>query len=161
MVATLGPVGTDTLPRVAQLLAKTNQFNLTTRRHTAAQIAEMIAGGAVAIWLRLADRFGDHGLVGVAMARPVGAQWMIDTFLLSCRVIGRGVEAALLAQLAALAKGKGGTELIGEYLPTAKNRLVQDFYPQHGFIACGENRWSKSLFGAAVAAPYIETHFHE
>jgi FkbH-like protein len=161
MVATIGVVGPDTLPRVAQLLAKTNQFNLTTRRHSAAQIAEMIDGGAVALWLRLVDRFGDHGLVGVAIARPAGAQWTVDTFLLSCRVIGRDAETALLAQLAAAVKTRGGMELVGEYLPTAKNALVADFFPQHAFTACGGNRWSRSLSETMTGPPYIEVHFHE
>ena len=161
MVATIGSVGPDTLPRVAQLLAKTNQFNLTTRRHTAAQIAGMIEEGSIALWLRLADRFGDHGLVGVAIARPVDAQWMVDTFLLSCRVIGRGVEAALLSQLADLVKARGAGELIGEYSPTAKNCLVRDFYPKHGFNACGENRWRKRMSELIPAPPYIGVHFHE
>ena len=161
MVATIGPVGPETLPRVAQLLAKTNQFNLTTRRHTAAQLAEMIAAGAVALWLRLADRFGDHGLVGVALARPREAQWVIDTFLLSCRVIGRGVETALLAQLAASVKARGGEEIVGEYLPTAKNGLVGDFYPQHGFMSCGENHWRKRLSDTIAVPSYIHVQFHE
>jgi len=161
MVATIGAVGADTLPRVAQLLAKTNQFNLTTRRHTAAQISEMIDSGGVALWLRLADRFGDHGLVGVAIARPMEGEWAIDTFLLSCRVIGRGVETALLARLAALVKTKGGSELVGEYLPTAKNALVRDFYSQHAFIDCGGNHWRKSLSDALPSPSYIEAHFHE
>ena len=161
MVATMGPVGPETLPRVAQLLAKTNQFNLTTRRHTVAQIDAMIGAGAVALWLRLADRFGDHGLVGVAIARPAEAQWVIDTFLLSCRVIGRGVESALLAQLAAGVKARGGEEIVGEYLPTAKNGLVGDFYPKLGFDSCGENRWRKRLSAITAVPSYIHVQFHE
>jgi FkbH-like protein len=146
---------------VAQLLAKTNQFNLTTQRHSAAQIAQMIEAGAMALWLRLADRFGDHGLVGIAIARPGDAQWVIDTFLLSCRVIGRGVEATLLAQLAAAVRGKGGAELMGEYRPTTKNALVGGFYLQHGFVERGENRWSKMLSESISPAPYIEVCCHE
>jgi FkbH-like protein len=161
MVATIGVVGADTLPRVAQLLAKTNQFNLTTRRHTAARISEMIDGGSTALWLRLSDRFGDHGLVGVAIANPADGEWIVDTFLLSCRVIGRGVETALLARLARTVKAKGGHELVGEYFPTAKNALVRDFYPQQAFTVCGENRWRKCLSDALPSPPYIEVHFHE
>jgi FkbH-like protein len=161
MVATIGRVGPETLPRVAQLLAKTNQFNLTTRRHSAAQISEMIESGAVGLWLRLADRFGDHGLVGVAIARPAQKQWEIDTFLLSCRVIGRGVETALLAQLSTVVKAQGGEKLLGEYRPSAKNGIVSDFYARHGFVECGGNHWQKSLSGSAAAAPYIGVHFHE
>ncbi len=161
MVATIGRVGPETLPRVAQLLAKTNQFNLTTRRHSAAQISEMIEKGAVVLWLRLADRFGDHGLVGVAIARPAHEQWEIDTFLLSCRVIGRGVETALLAQLSAVVQTQGGKDLLGEYCPSAKNGIVAGFYARHGFASCGGNHWHKSLSSSEASAPYIEVHFHE
>lgn len=161
MVATIGHVGPETLPRVAQLLAKTNQFNLTTRRHTAAQITEMLAAGAVALWLRLADRFGDHGLVGVAIARPAEAHWVVDTFLLSCRVIGRGAESALLNQLSRCIQSRGGHDLVGEYLPTMKNGVVADFYARQGFLDCGGNHWRRSLSAPAAPAPYIEVHFHE
>ena len=161
MVATIGRVGPETLPRVAQLLAKTNQFNLTTRRHSAAQIAQMIESGAVALWMRLADRFGDHGLVGVAIAQPIDGAWTIDTFLLSCRVIGRHVETALLAQLAACVRARGGVELTGEYVPSARNSQVADFYPNHGFEACGENRWKKVLCDTTDGPSYISTQFHE
>jgi FkbH-like protein len=161
MVATIGQVTSDTLPRVAQLLAKTNQFNLTTRRHSAAQIADLIAGGAMALWLRLADRFGDHGLVGVALAAPSGSQWVIDTFLLSCRVIGRGVESILLSQVATSVRSRSGRELVGEYLPTGKNALVADFYPRHDFSPVGENRWIKNLSEAIPAPGYIRIEFHE
>jgi FkbH-like protein len=161
MVATIGRVGPETLPRVAQLLAKTNQFNLTTRRHSAAQIAQMIEAGAVALWMRLADRFGDHGLVGVAIAQPIDGAWTIDTFLLSCRVIGRHAETALLAQLAACVQARGGTELTGEYLPSARNSQVARFYPSHGFNTCGENRWKKVLCGTTGGPSYISVQFHE
>jgi FkbH-like protein len=161
MIATIGPVDAATLPRVAQLLAKTNQFNLTTRRHTAAETQEMMQSGAVALWLRLADRFGDHGLVGVAIAKPSEGQWVIDAFLLSCRVIGRGVETALLAELATTVRRRGGATLIGEYLPTAKNALVREFYAKHLFTACGENRWLKRLSDTMAPAPYMEVRLHE
>ncbi len=153
LTARIGAVDGDTLPRVAQLLGKTNQFNLTTRRHSAAEIAAMIEGGAVALWLRLADRFGDHGLVGAAIATGDGAEWRVDTFLLSCRVIGRGAETALLAQLAAAAQARGAGALTGEYLPTAKNALVADFYPKQGFQPCGEGRWRLDLTSHRIAPP--------
>lgn len=134
LVATIGEVGPAELPRVAQLLAKTNQFNLTTRRHTAAEIQHMRENGAIALWLRLADRFGDNGLVGVAIAVPdPEGFWKIDTFLLSCRVIGRGAETALLAELVQRVLQQGGGRLLGIYIPSAKNAQVVDFYPRHGF----------------------------
>ena len=153
LTATIGAVDGETLPRVAQLLAKTNQFNLTTRRHSAAEIAAMIEGGAVALWLRLADRFGDHGLTGVAIAVGDGAEWRVDTFLLSCRVIGRGAEMALLAQLENAVRARGAGALTGEYLATAKNGLVADFYPKQDFLPCGEGRWRLDLSTHQIAPP--------
>ena len=156
LVATIGVVDADTLPRVAQLLAKTNQFNLTTRRHSAAEIQAMIDAGAVALWLRLADRFGDHGLVGVAIAQAEAGAARIDTFLLSCRVLGRGAEVALLADLA-LRMSARAEVLIGEFLPTAKNAQVAEFYPRHGFALVGEGRWQMALPPASLAKPdFIE-----
>jgi FkbH-like protein len=132
------------MTRVAQLLAKTNQFNLTTRRHTAADVAALLDKGAVALWARVKDRFGDNGLVGAAIAAPeADGRWVIDTFLLSCRVIGRRVETALLSALSEEVRGRGARALLGEYLPTAKNKPAADFYPKHGFTAEGE-RWART-----------------
>lgn len=162
MVATIGQVGAETLPRVAQLLAKTNQFNLTTRRHGAGEIEAMIRSGAVALWLRLADRFGDSGLVATALARPDGERWVVDTFLLSCRVIGRGVETALLARLAACVAQHGGRVLVGEYLPTARNGLVAEFYVRHGFDSCGDGLWQMNLAARNLnAPPHIQIRLDE
>jgi len=99
--AELNPVSDLTLARVAQLTQKTNQFNLTTRRYTESQIAEMAKHPAWNIFsIRVRDRFGDHGIVGVAITHDQGDQCEVDTFLLSCRVIGRTIETALLAHIA-------------------------------------------------------------
>ena len=154
MQATLGTVDAATLERVVQLLGKTNQFNLTTRRHDAAKVSELMRTGAVALWLRVADRFGDNGLVGVAVAVPeTGACWVLDSFLLSCRVIGRQVETVLLHELARRVAARGGRELRGEFLPTAKNAVAKDFFPRHGFAARGENSWTLVLAPDALALP--------
>jgi FkbH-like protein len=142
MVVTIGAVDDESIPRVTQLIAKTNQFNLTTRRHSAGQVAQMIAGGAVALWLRVADRYGDSGLVGVAIAledSPRG--WLIDTFLLSCRVIGRRVESALLAAVAKGIRARGGRTLLGQYVPTSKNSVASALYRDHGFEQLGDGLW--------------------
>ena len=115
-----------------------------------------------ALWLRLADRFGDYGLVGVAIARPTATEWAIDTFLLSCRVIGRGAETALLALAGVLlSRARGGQEILGEYSPTPKNGQVADFYPRHGFAPRGENCWRKRLSDTTTAPSYIGIQFHE
>ena len=122
------------LARTVQLLAKTNQFNLTTRRHSAAQVerfATELGGQAVAV--RVRDRFGDAGVVGVALARQQGEDCWIDSLLLSCRVIGRGIETALLSYIARGAVSSGAKVLIGEYIPSAKNAPCADFYARNGF----------------------------
>ena len=132
--AEVEPVSELTLARVAQLTQKTNQFNLTTRRYTEQQVQEMARQPEWHISsIKVRDRFGDHGLVGVAITRDQGEQCEIDTFLLSCRVIGRTVETALLAHLAETAAARGCSRLIGWFLPTKKNAPARDFYQQHGF----------------------------
>ncbi len=132
--AEIAPVSPATLARISQLTQKTNQFNLTTRRYSEPQIAEM---GAKPEWqvlsIKVRDRFGDHGLVGVAITRDEKEVCEIDTLLLSCRVIGRSVETALLSYLAQTAADRGRQRLVGKFLPTKKNAPAKEFYAQHGF----------------------------
>jgi FkbH-like protein len=148
-----------TLARIAQLTNKTNQFNLTTRRYSEAQIIEMQAGGAVVLGMTVGDRFGDAGLTGVAIVRPIDTRtWEIDTFLLSCRVMGRNVETALLVSIMDHLRENGVRYLTGWYLPTAKNAPVKDFYSQHGFSQVegtedGSELWTLDLAEARLAAP--------
>jgi FkbH-like protein len=133
-VAEIAPVNAQTLARVSQLTQKTNQFNLTTRRYTEQQIAEMAASPAWRVWsLRVKDRYADNGLVALAIARLDGQVCEIDSFLMSCRVIGRTVETALLAHLAADARERGATVLQGWLLDTKKNAPAREFYRDHGF----------------------------
>jgi FkbH-like protein len=122
------------LSRAVQLLAKTNQFNLTTRRRSAAEIEEFAtAAGGQAVVIRVRDRFGDAGVVGLALARNQGDSCFIDSLLLSCRVIGRGIETALLAHLGDNAMRSGAKVLVGEFIATKKNAPCADFYSDHGF----------------------------
>jgi len=103
------------------------------------------------------DRFGDHGLVGVAIAHDIGEQCEVDTFLLSCRVIGRTVETALLAHLAESAAQRGCKRLVGWFLPTKKNAPARDFYPQHGFERQETNGagslWTLDLQSSTLRCP--------
>ena len=123
------------LARSVQLLAKTNQFNLTTRRHSAAEVEEFASQpGGQAVAVRVRDRFGDAGVVGLALARNEGDSCFIDSLLLSCRVIGRGIETALLAHIADNAIKTGAKRLIGEFIATKKNAPCADFYLDHGFV---------------------------
>ena len=121
------------LARSVQLLSKTNQFNLTTRRHSAAEIESFAASGQ-AIAIRVRDRFGDAGVVGLALAHNKGDSCIIDSLLLSCRVIGRGIETALLAHIGANAIKSGAKQLVGEFIATKKNAPCADFYLDHGFV---------------------------
>lgn len=121
------------LSRAIQLLAKTNQFNLTTRRRSAAEVEEFAANGQ-AVVVRVRDRFGDAGVVGLALARNQGESCYIDSLLLSCRVIGRGIETALLAHVGERALRTGAKRLVGEFIATKKNAPCANFYTDHGFV---------------------------
>jgi len=134
MVCTIGPVDAATRPRVTQLTGKSNQFNLTTRRYSETEIAAAADDPQRhVIQVRLADRFGDNGIIAVLIADKSESSWEIDTWLMSCRVLGRRVEEACLQHLVAAAKKSGARELIGLYAPTAKNRMVAQHYGKLGF----------------------------
>jgi FkbH-like protein len=134
MEATVAQVNAATLERVAQLVGKTNQFNLTSRRRGLPELEQLAADEDVTVLtVRLADRFADHGLVGVLIGRQRGAVFDVDTWLMSCRVIGRTLEDEMLAAAAAHSRARGCSTLRGSYLPTAKNGLVADLYPRLGF----------------------------
>ena len=130
------------LPRVTQLVNKTNQFNLTTRRYTEAQVRELAAdpkGWAGAF--QMSDRMGSYGLIGVLCCRPVdaGDAWEIDTWLMSCRTLGRQMEKFMFDRLVEAASSHGIRRIVGVYRPTAKNALVKELYDQMGFRRLGEN----------------------
>ena len=163
----IASVNAQTLTRVAQLTQKTNQFNLTTRRYTEQQVAEMTARSEWQVYsLRARDRFGDNGLVGVGIARFDGDFCEIDSFLMSCRVVGRTIETAFLSYMAAEALHRGARYLHGWYLPTKKNEMVKDFYPSHGFKAIEEREkgslWEFELDNNCIPTPeWISCRFEE
>jgi FkbH-like protein len=157
-VARIAPVNAATLARVAQLTQKTNQFNLTTRRYTEPQIADMAKRPGWRVWsLRVADRYADNGLVAVAIAQVTGEICEIDTFLMSCRVIGRTVETAFLAHVADDARKQGARWLQGWFQPTKKNTPARDFYREHGFEVAEETSagvlWRLDLSQKQVRTP--------
>ena len=153
------------LARISQLTQKTNQFNLTTRRYTEQQISAIASRpGWQVTSLRLRDRYGDHGLVGVAITQDDGDSCEIDTFLISCRVIGRTVEIAFLAYLADAARARGMALLRGWFLPTRKNSPAKNFYVEHGFTQESSNGegslWILDLRKSALACPdWVRVHF--
>jgi len=154
----IAPVSDATLSRVAQLTQKTNQFNMTTRRYTEQQIAEMSSNPEWEILsIKVKDRFGDHGLVGVAISHRQGEQCEVDTLLMSCRVIGRTIETAFLAVVAERAAARGCKQLVGRFLPTKKNAPARDFYAQHGFSRHDSNGdgtlWTFDLASSPLRCP--------
>ncbi|MBI3837580.1 MAG: HAD-IIIC family phosphatase [Planctomycetia bacterium] len=153
MTAQVGRCDASTLERVHQLIQKTNQFNLTTRRHNVDDLRRfMDSPDAAVAWLRLSDRYGDSGLVCVGIIDRLDDEtWVVDTLLMSCRVMGRQVEDAFLAYLAELARAAGAKRLRGIYRPTAKNSPVQDFYNSRDFIDLGGD--AEHLYEAELASP--------
>jgi len=139
-------VGDDSIGRVVQLLAKTNQFNLTTRRHDETTLRQQVTSGAWRVYtMRVADRFGDFGLTGVAIVAPSPDVWHLDSFLMSCRVIGKSVETALLAHIAAEARASGASALSAEFLDSGRNQVASTFLANHGFTQIEGERWLRSL----------------
>ena len=138
-----------------QLLAKTNQFNLTTRRHTRDEALRLLAlPNSIGITVRVEDRFGDHGLIGVMIAVPADNDpriLRIDTWLMSCRVIGRTVEEFSFGELLERARRLGYREIQGEYIPTKKNILVSELYDKMGFqrVRVGDDQ--TAIYGLDVA----------
>lgn len=142
MQAELAPFREVDLVRVTQLVNKTNQFNLTTRRYTQAEVAALVADPKVfTLQVRLKDCFGDNGIISLVIARDQGGVWEIDTWLMSCRVFKRGVEDLVLDTLVEQAKAQGVTALDGVYLETPKNGIVASHYPDRGFAPVSEGRW--------------------
>ena len=123
------------LARTTQLINKTNQFNVNTRRYTESEVRALITSPeAITLTARLADKFGDNGLIAILIAKQDnGSTATIDTWLMSCRVLGRRVEEACLNALAAACQSRGIDRLIGLYKPTEKNGMVRDLYPRLGF----------------------------
>jgi FkbH-like protein len=141
--------------RIVQLINKSNQYNLTTRRYTDPEVTEAENDPEVfTLQVRLADIFGDNGMIGVVICRPEGAGvWEIDTWLMSCRVLGRKVEHMVLREVLEHARAAGIVKLSGTYRPTDRNKLVVDHYAKLGFTkveehASGFTRWELPVDGA-------------
>jgi FkbH-like protein len=145
--------------RIVQLINKSNQFNLTTRRYTEAEIAEMDqASDCFTLQVRLTDTFGDNGMISVVICRPSGDAWEIDTWLMSCRVLGRGVEEMVLREMLLHARTRGITRLIGVYRPTGRNGMVREHYAKLGFThvsldADRSTRWELNTNTIGCEAP--------
>lgn len=162
----LGYAGEYSIPRIAQLTQKTNQFNLTTKRYTQENITEMSRSQKHMVFsCRVTDKFGDNGIAGVCILELDGTRAYIDTFLLSCRVLGRNIEYALVSKIASILESKGIDTLYGRYIKTEKNRANENFYAQAGFSGCSSNE-NEALFiltdfGKLRNIDYIEVSLEE
>jgi FkbH-like protein len=165
MKATLAVNRQAQLGRIAQLTQRTNQFNMTTVRRTESEVlALMQQAGTDVVTLRLVDRFGDNGIVGLAISQRQAEECVLDTFLMSCRVLGRTVEQMFLSWVALRARQAGAMRLVGRFIPTKKNRSFGGFYESWGMKLeaadpDGSQRWVYDLTAdgpALVLPPWID-----
>ena len=160
MLITFQPFDEIGRARIAQLINKSNQFNLTTRRYTEADIRDLaLDPGCYTLQVRLADSFGDNGMISVVICREAGpGTWEIDTWLMSCRVLGRKVEQAMLGELVLAARARRIARIVGIYRPTPRNQLVEQHYEKLGFTFVGsepDGATSWSLDVAAAELPSV------
>jgi len=126
--------------RITQLINKSNQFNLTTRRYTEAEVAQIESDAdCFTLQIRLADKLGDNGMISAIICREAADTWEIDTWLMSCRVLGRCVEQMVLRELTCRAAMRKIRRLVGVYRPTGRNKLVEEHYAKLGFTLHGQN----------------------
>ena len=123
------------IPRISQLTLKTNQFNLTTRRYQEEEVSKFsTSDDKIVECVQVSDKFGDNGITGTYIVEKKNdEEWIIDTFLLSCRIIGRGVEDSMMNQIIEKAKLSGVKRIKGEFIPTTKNKPAENFYEKLGF----------------------------
>jgi len=120
--------------RIAQLISKSNQFNLTTKRYSELDVKELEGDQSFYTrQIRLKDTFGDNGMISVIVCKKNTSAWEIDSWLMSCRVLGRRVELAALQDIVTNAKASGATKVVGTYIPTVRNIIVKDHYKKLGF----------------------------
>ena len=152
MTITFQPFDATGRARIVQLINKSNQYNLTTRRYTDPEVADAENDPLVfTLQVRLKDIFGDNGMISVVICRPAGAEtWEIDTWLMSCRVLGRKVENMVLREILQHARAARIVKLTGIYLPTARNKLVLDHYAKLGFTKVSEEASGVTLWELLV-----------
>ena len=155
------------IPRIAQMTQKTNQFNLTTKRYTDADVRSFMQASWKIWCISVADKFGDNGITGCIMVKPTpvpslkGRAYEIDTFLLSCRILGKGIEIAFIKKIFSILKGEGIKEVKAIYIPTAKNAQVKDFYEKCGFTLFSKKEGEKLYkIDLADADLEIKKYYH-
>lgn len=147
MTAEIAPFAALYGERITQLINKTNQFNLTTRRYTSAEIEAIAQNpGFLTLYGRLADRFGDNGLVSVIVGRLLGKTLELELWLMSCRVLNRGMELAMFDALVEQCRARGLEKIVGVYIPSKKNAMVRDHYAGLGFTRSNEPSGDRQLW---------------
>jgi FkbH-like protein len=150
------------MDRIAQLTNKTNQYNLTTRRYTLAEIEATLDENHIGIYGKLTDRFGDNGLISVVIGHIKANDLHLDLWLMSCRVLKRDMEIAMLDGIAERARDRGIYSLVGYYLPTAKNGMVAEHYEKLGFTpvsrdtATGASVWLLDIVNYTPRSRHIK-----
>lgn len=155
MKAEIKPFAPVYMARIAQLTNKSNQFNLTTRRYSQAEIEKLAAdGNYITLYGKLEDKFGDNGVISVVIGHQTGEVLHIDLWIMSCRVLKRDMEYAMMDTLVEIAQKAGISEIRGYYYPTAKNRMVKEFYSLQGFDKIEEDRQGNSQWSLQLAEGY-------
>ncbi|HXJ85593.1 MAG TPA: HAD-IIIC family phosphatase [Candidatus Binatia bacterium] len=152
------PFNESSRSRITQLINKSNQFNLTTRRYTEAEVEALETDPeALTLQARLRDKFGDNGMISVVICRcGYSGVWEIDTWLMSCRVLGRRVEEAVLGELLDHARRRGASWLRGIYRPTDRNKLVEGHYLKLGFVLVDTRDDGSTVWDLEVASAYVQ-----
>jgi len=142
MKAVAAPFDAFHYPRIAQLTQRSNQFNLRTVRYTEAEIEAIAADDShICLYFMLKDKFGDHGLISVVILDKQPDSLFVSEWLMSCRVLKRGMEEFIINKIVQTAAEAGFRKVTGEYIPTPKNAMVKDLYEKMGFARAGENRF--------------------
>lgn len=159
MKAAAAPFDEFHYPRIAQLTQRSNQFNLRTVRYTEAEIEALSRDESrICLYFMLKDKFGDHGLISVVILDKQGdGSLFVSQWLMSCRVLKRGMEEFIVNKILQTAAEHGFQKVIGEYIPTPKNAMVKDLYEKMGFARVGENRFEAAVSGF----PYHKTFITE
>ena len=149
------------LDRIAQLTNKSNQFNLTTRRYSRAEIEEVADSDEyIDIYGKLIDKFGDNGVVSVVIGHKNKDVLDMDLWIMSCRVLKRDMEFAMMDQLVLRAKEEGLSKIMGYYYPTAKNNMVRDFYERMGFTKVSSDPEGNTTWEFDLTVPYVNKNTH-
>ena len=157
MIAEAKPFDAFHCPRIAQLTQRSNQFNLRTVRYTPDEIQSIAVDASyLTLYFKLKDKFGDHGLISVVILKKQPDKTLfIDTWLMSCRVLKRGMEEFIVNEIVRCAKENGFDRIIGEYIPTPKNAMVRDIYEKLGFTPIGDNLFEADAGAFAYNPTFI------